>query len=238
MSVITVALRLRESVARLWRRRAASTWRCTAGWSEARTKKSQRRLSGSTGSPLGRSRRRSPFRRRPQGRSRGRARRLWRLLLLLPQQLGRRALLDLEAQLVAVHVHRDLVAGLDAAVEHQPRELVLDQPLDGAPQRARPVLGVVALAREQSHRLLRELDLDPLRPQPATEPVEQEPCDLQELLLGERAEDDDLVDPVDELRPEAAAQAIHQLVLELVEVATLPGEVLDPVGADVRGHDH
>ena len=51
ISVITVAFRLRERTARLCRRRAASTWRCTAGCSEARMKKSQRRLSGSIGPP-------------------------------------------------------------------------------------------------------------------------------------------------------------------------------------------
>jgi len=56
--------------------------------------------------------------------------------------------------------------------------------------------------------------------------VEHQARDLNELLLRQRLEDDDLVDPVDELRPEVAAQALHQLVLQLVEVAALAGEVL------------
>jgi hypothetical protein len=47
-----------------------------------------------------------------------------------------------------------------------------------------------------------EDDLDPLRMQPPGEPVDQELRRLHELLVGQGAEDDDLVDPV-ELGPEA-----------------------------------
>ena len=35
-----------------------------------------------------------------------------------------------------------------------------------------------------------------------------------------------------------AAKELHQLLLQLVEVTPLAGELLDPVGADVGGHDH
>src|SRR5262249_24782144 len=48
MSVMTVALRLREMAASARRRWANSTWRVNAGCSDARMKNSQSRLSGST----------------------------------------------------------------------------------------------------------------------------------------------------------------------------------------------
>jgi hypothetical protein len=51
-------------------------------------------------------------------------------------------------------------------------------------------------------------------------------------------EDDDLVDPVDELRPEAVPEHLHQVLLQLVgRAALLPREGLDAIGAEVGGHD-
>ena len=47
--------------------------------------------------------------------------------------------------------------------------------------------------------------------------VEHQPRDLCELLHRERLEDDDLVDPVDELRPEVVPEHFHQILLQLIE---------------------
>ena len=49
------------------------------------------------------------------------------------------------------------LAGLDLASEQPFRELVLQQPLDGSPQRARPVLWVEAGVRQVLDRLVRHL---------------------------------------------------------------------------------
>ena len=67
---------------------------------------------------------------------------------------------------------------------------------------------VEVVPRTRGRTPLRRAAAPPLRrtrprsagPQPAVEPVEQEPRDGEELLFREGAEDDDLVDPVDELR--------------------------------------
>ena len=72
-------------------------------------------------------------------------------------------------------------------------------------------------------------------PKPSGQPVEQELGDLHDLVLGQGAEDDDLVDPVDELRPEALAEDLHQVVLQLVEGFLLAGVLADPVGTEVEG---
>ena len=58
-------------------------------------------------------------------------------------------------------------------------------------------------------------------------------------LFGERVEDDDLVDAVEELRPEVLAQLVehrraHHRVIGAVERAAI---VEDAMAADVRGHD-
>jgi hypothetical protein len=42
----------------------------------------------------------------------------------------------------------------------------------------------------------------------------------EQLLLRQRAENDDLVDPVDELRPEVPAQDLHQLFLRATSAAS------------------
>ena len=57
------------------------------------------------------------------------------------------------------------------------------------------------------------------------------------MLFGQNAEDDDLIDPVDELRPEAAPEDLHQIVLQLLEGLVRPCLLLDAIGAQVRGHD-
>jgi hypothetical protein len=54
-----------------------------------------------------------------------------------------------EDDLAALGVGHDCVAVLELALQELERQRVLDQPLDGAPERPRAVDGVVALTREQ-----------------------------------------------------------------------------------------
>ena len=130
------------------------------------------------------------------------------------------------------------LAGLDLAGQQPFRELVLQQPLDGSPERARPVLWVEAGVRQVLDRLVRHLQLHTLGMHSPRDPVEQQPRDLHQLLSVERAEHDDLVDPVEQLGPEALPQQVHQLVLQLLERLVAPRVRLDAVGPQVRGHDH
>ena len=47
--------------------------------------------------------------------------------------------------------------------------------------------------------------------QPPDQPLEQQLGDFRDLFLGQCAEDDDLVDPVNELRSEAVTQDFQQV---------------------------
>src|SRR5437870_5165831 len=78
-------------------------------------------------------------------------------------------------------------------------------------------LGIEADLRQVLDRRIRKLDFDVLGAQAPRDAVEHQARDLNELLLRQRLEDDDLVDPVDELRAEAVAKHPHQLLLQLVE---------------------
>src|SRR3954447_23435059 len=118
----------------------------------------------------------------------------------------RRPLGDVEPKLATLDPDGHAIAGLEIAGEQHPRKLVLDQTLNGAPQRSRAELGVEALLAEVRDRRVGELRLDPLGSQPAADLVKQKPGDLEQLLLVQRPEDDDLVDPVEELGPEALPQ--------------------------------
>jgi hypothetical protein len=76
---------------------------------------------------------------------------------------------------------------------------------------------------------------------------DEEIHDLLDLLAGELVEDDDLVDPVQELRPEDLLEVTHDLLLHVLvgRAGLVVGgreperdvarDVLRP---DVRGHDH
>ena len=86
---------------------------------------------------------------------------------------------------------------------HHPRELVLDQALDRPPQRARAELRVEALSREDlTASSVNSTSIRCARRRRAGRSSSSS-RDVRELLVGQRPEDDDLVDPVDELRPEA-----------------------------------
>jgi len=63
----------------------------------------------------------------------------------------------LHVELAVTQVDPHALAGLDLASEQPFRELVLQQPLDGSPQRARPVLWVEAGVRQVLDRLVRHL---------------------------------------------------------------------------------
>ncbi len=91
------------------------------------------------------------------------ARRLALGLLFRFPQLGRAAALDLEVDAAALGVDGDSIARLDLSGEHQPRELVLDEPLDGPPERTGAELRVEPLLGEEMHGVVGELDVDPLR---------------------------------------------------------------------------
>ena len=92
------------------------------------------------------------------------------------------------------------------SVQQHPRELVVDLALDGAAQRAGAVLRLVAVPGQPVDGLRGELDRDVLGVHPAPGLLQQQVGDLPQLSVVELPEDHDLVDAVEELRPEVLAQ--------------------------------
>src|SRR5690606_18833955 len=101
--------------------------------------------------------------------------------------------------------------------------------------------GAEADRAEVIHHAHIEFEFDALAEGGPLHPVELQLDDLANLRLIQRMKDDDLVDPVDELWPEMAAQHLHQFgfLLGLVELtaAAFREVALDDVRTEVRGGD-
>ena len=126
--------------------------------------------------------------------------------------------LSREADLAEFRVSPNHVALPELALEQAQRERVLEQPLDRTLERSRTVGRVPACLGDQLACAVRQLEREAALGEPLVQPRELHPDDLAELLTRERLEHDDLVDPVQELGPEAIRHVLG--------------------GADVRGHDH
>jgi NAD(P)-dependent dehydrogenase (short-subunit alcohol dehydrogenase family) len=85
----------------------------------------------------------------------------------------------LVARLDVVIVDPDTVVRLQRAAQQQPRDLVLELPLDRAAQRPRAELRVEADFGKVLDGLVRELDLDVLRPQASRDAVEHQPVHMR-----------------------------------------------------------
>jgi hypothetical protein len=134
---------------------------------------------------------------------------------------GRRgpAVADAEVELVAVGRHGDVLAGPEPAVEQHRGQPVVDLPLNRAAQRPGTELRLESPPCQPVDRLGGELHRDRLRVQPPDRLLEQQAGDLPQLRLVEVPEHDDLVDPVQELRPECFPQPRHDPVPQLLVVS-------------------
>ena len=123
------------------------------------------------------------------------------------------------------------------------RQRVLDLALDGAAQRPRAQLRVVALLGEQQLRLGRELQAETLALELLRHPLDHQVDDLGDLRLAQLVEDDHLVDAVQELGAEAPLELLHHAFLHLLVGDRLarraePDRRLAQIGgAEVRRHD-
>jgi len=94
----------------------------------------------------------------------------------------------------------------DLAGEDLAAEVGLDLLLEEALQRARTVDGIVAGVGEVLLRAVGELELDLALAEALADTTELDLDDALQLLAREAVEDDDLVDPVQELGTEVLAQ--------------------------------
>ena len=104
----------------------------------------------------------------------------------------------------------------ELAAEDEVGERVLDQALDRTAQRSCPHRRVVALLDEQLSGIVGELDDRSVFRHLLADALHQQVDDLEDLRALELVEDDDLVDAVQELRPEDLLELRHDPLLHLV----------------------
>ncbi len=116
--------------------------------------------------------------------------------------------------LLHIRIDRERVAGNHFAVEQLHGERVLDEPLDGALQRPRSELRIVALAEEQFVSFLRQRDLDLALGEEPAEVLKLQVDDLLDFRFAEGVEDHDFIDAVQELRAEVLEKRVLNLLLQ------------------------
>ena len=141
-----------------------------------------------------------------------------------------------------VGVDPDGVARRELALEQSPGQRILDEPLDRPLERARPEGGIRAFLHDQLSGGRGQVDRQVLLGQPAIQPAQEQLDDLFEIGLRQRVEDDDLVDPVQELGPELGPErigdlALHRLVGAVVLTASGAADGADQLRPDVARQD-
>ena len=114
--------------------------------------------------------------------------------------------------------------------------------LDGPAHGARPVGGVVAVIPQQVARGLVQLEVEVALGQPLLDLGQFEIENLGEFLLAQGAEHDDVVEAVEEFRPENFLGFLGEVFLHPLVVLFVVGggeahggTLLEPLGADVGG---
>src|SRR5208337_71841 len=144
-----------------------------------------------------------------------------------------------DGDLAPGRVHPDDGAVRDVAGQQRAPDAGLYVARDEAAQRAGAVDGIEALLGDEPPGLLGELQR--LRPggQPLPQAVEHEVHDALDLRLGERLEQHDVVQAVEELRAEIAAQGTHHPVAGVGLDLPFGGHAVQEVlRADIGGHDY
>src|SRR6185312_1251277 len=156
-----------------------------------------------------------------------------RLASLLSRDYSRRSarLLLRESELPIAYRHADGIARPELAAQNPLRQRVLHLLLDGTLQRPGAVHRVEPGLAEQVARLVIERELDVPFEQALAQVLELDVDDAADLLHAERAEHDDVVDAVDELRPEVLLHDLHDGRLHLLILA-FARELLDDLRAE------
>ena len=115
----------------------------------------------------------------------------------------------------------DVAGGLEVALQEHLGHWVLDVLSDGATERAGAEVRVVALFDEEVLGLGVHRQVDALMGQTGRDLADLQIDDLVEVFFGQRLEDDDLVEAVDELGAEEPLDFFEQNRLDVVEVRGL-----------------
>src|SRR2546428_189642 len=129
----------------------------------------------------------------------------------------RRRSYGLHDELTVLRVDLDRIAIANGAIEDATGDTVLDLPLDDALEGACSKLRVVAHLSQQVSCSVGELQCDVPLGQAWAQAIDLDVHDVLHLLARDLMEDNDLINPVDELRAEALfPQALTHLALDLV----------------------
>src|SRR5262245_9858072 len=137
------------------------------------------------------------------------------------------------------------VAAVQVASDEFFGQRILDIPLNRPAQRPRPVRTVLAGDLDNPvHHLWRKHDAELAIDEVVVELGDEQPHDSPQVVVGQRLEDDDLVDAVDELGVERALDLtqdhLRDASADLVGIRRLEPQralLLDEARADVRRHD-
>src|SRR5882757_11020369 len=131
-----------------------------------------------------------------------------------------------------------MVAVQDLSIQNPESQRILHQLLDGALERTRSEVGVVTLREEHVFGSVREFDRDLTVGEQTAHVLQAQLDDLDQLFFAERAEDDDVVNTIQELRPEMPMQCVQDLLASLFELLRRLHVVgLQITGAEIRRHD-
>src|ERR1017187_7806534 len=129
----------------------------------------------------------------------------------------------------------DRGALVDVARDELQRQRVLDELLDSSLEGSCPIHGVVGLARQPRSYGIRPRELHAARGNELGDVTELQADYLFDVDELEASEDDDVVDPVQELGAEVAAELGLDARLERLVIDAL--KLLDDRTADIRRHD-
>ena len=117
-------------------------------------------------------------------------------------EVSRRALGDGEGELPVLGADLRDVAGFDVAAQDFLGHRIFEVPLDGAAHGARPVLRVVTFLDQEVLGLFVQLQPEIFLPQPFEDFFHFQIQDLDEVGLRERAEHNQIIQPIQEFGPE------------------------------------
>ncbi len=125
---------------------------------------------------------------------------------------------------------------MQRAIEQCQGQRILHHPLDRALQRPRTEGRVVAVANQHFLRLGGQREAQLSRPEHRIQLDQLQIDDLRDLLLAQGPEDHDVIDAIEELRPELLAQHAQHLCFDQRPLLSVPFE--NHLAADVAGEDH
>src|SRR5215208_4235159 len=146
----------------------------------------------------------------------------------------RASLQSLESQHVSLPFDSDGVALVEVALQQLERDRVLQQPLDHPLQRPGSIHRIVTFCRNERLGRGRHIQREvPLR-QHTVQPLQLQVDDVHQILATELTEHDNIVYPIEELRPEMIPELVpHPLLDPLPSLRILPAGIHDVLTSDI-----